>query len=66
MAIVKVTLDNGSEIEIEMPAEIADTTIAIFARYVTEGTRPENRQIVDSAQSFYIDHSKVAMIRREY
>lgn len=66
MALVKITLDNGHEVEIEMPAAIADTTVATFARFISDGRKPENRQIVDASQSFYIDFTKVAVVRREF
>lgn len=66
MALVKITLENGSDFEIEMSAEIADNTVAHFAKFINEGKRQENRQIVDSSQSFYIDYAKVVAVRREF
>lgn len=66
MALVKVSLASGNEIEIEMPGEKADELVATFARAVADGKVPGNRTIIDSNQSFYIDFSKVAIIRREF
>lgn len=66
MALVKVSLASGNEVEIEMPGDKADELVATFARAIAEGKLPGNRTIIDANQSFYIDFSKVAIVRREF
>ena len=66
MALVKLTLSGGGEVELEMPGEKADELVASFARAVAENKVPGNRTIIDANQSFYIDFSKVAIARREF
>lgn len=66
MALVKIALSSGGEVEIEMPGERADELVASFARFVSKGEIADKRTILSPAQSFYIDFSKVAIIRREF
>lgn len=66
MALVKVATVGGAEVELEIPAELADEVVAKFAKFVANGKVPENRTVVDRNQSFYIDYSKVAVIYREF
>ena len=66
MALLKVTFNTGTEVELEMSADLADNAVASFCRFVAEGKKLDKRTIVDSTQSFYIDYSKVAIVRREF
>lgn len=49
-----------------MPGDKADELVATFARFVSQGKVPDKRTIIDPNQSFYVDFSKVAIVRREF
>ncbi|MCC5996959.1 MAG: hypothetical protein JJU18_11400 [Oceanicaulis sp.] len=64
MALVKVTLVSGVDVEIETTAVIADDLVAAFSRYVAQERTPDKRTILTPTQSIYIDYSKAAIVRR--
>ena len=66
MALVKVTFASGETVELEMEASAADNLVSSFARFVKSGAIPENRTILSPSESFYLDFSKVALVRREF
>jgi hypothetical protein len=66
MALAKITLTSGAEVELDVTADQADNFVAAFGRYVSNGVVPDKRTILDATQSVYIDFSKVAMVRREF
>lgn len=66
MALVKITLVSGANIDVEATSEQADALVAGFARHVFEKRVPDKRTILTSNQSIYIDYSKVAVVRREF
>jgi hypothetical protein len=66
MALLKITLASGGEVELDITSEQADNFVAAFGRFVSDGVVPDKRTILDSTQSVYIDYSKVAIVRREF
>ncbi|MCH8488805.1 MAG: hypothetical protein LAT81_02595 [Oceanicaulis sp.] len=66
MALVKVILVSGADVEIETTSAQADDMVAAFARYAFEKRVPEKRTILTPSQSVYVDYSKVAIVRREF